>query len=386
MIQFTSQTGNSKGVVYPHHFLYLYSAAVSDAQAHGRRRPDHAAAAVPRRRAVHHLQLGAACRLYGAPEEPLLGALLLAGDRRRRRDVRDHPRDARRDPVADGRRSAGAPVARVVLRAVPAGRRSVRGALPRELLWQGYGMTEVYPHPMPRELEPGQPYDTIGHAAAWMEYGAVDEYDRVLPPGVPGELVYRPTIPDAMTRGYYKDAEATTKAFRNFMFHPATSATSTRTAACTSAAARRTGSAAAARTSPPRSSEFIAAAARRGPRVRRLRRAGRTRRARGQARRLPARSGVRRARIPRLARGQAAALHGPEVRRGVRRRVAEDAEPEVQSSSLPRPAWSAGGRGVRARPTLGAAIDQCGDEPKGAWQVRWRYARRARVNLRYRRV
>jgi crotonobetaine/carnitine-CoA ligase len=88
-----------------------------------------------------------------------------------------------------------------------------------KLLWQGYGMTEVYPHPMPRELEPGQPYDTIGHPAAWMEYGAVDEHDRVLGPGVPGELVYRPTIPDAMTRGYYKDAEATTKAFRNFMFH-----------------------------------------------------------------------------------------------------------------------------------------------------------------------
>ena len=36
---------------------------------------------------------------------------------------------------------------------------------------------------------------------------------------MPGELVYRPTIPDAMARGYYKDPEATTKAFRNFMFH-----------------------------------------------------------------------------------------------------------------------------------------------------------------------
>ena len=35
LIQFTSgTTGNSKGVVYPHHFLYLYSAAVSDAQGH----------------------------------------------------------------------------------------------------------------------------------------------------------------------------------------------------------------------------------------------------------------------------------------------------------------------------------------------------------------
>src|SRR4051812_42928418 len=35
LIQFTSgTTGSSKGVVYPHHFLYLYSAHVTDAQGH----------------------------------------------------------------------------------------------------------------------------------------------------------------------------------------------------------------------------------------------------------------------------------------------------------------------------------------------------------------
>jgi len=88
-----------------------------------------------------------------------------------------------------------------------------------KLLWQGYGMTEVYPHPMPRELEEGVPFDTLGHPAAWMDYGVVDEHDRVLPPGEVGELVYRPRMPDAMAREYYKDPAATVKAFRNLMFH-----------------------------------------------------------------------------------------------------------------------------------------------------------------------
>ena len=87
------------------------------------------------------------------------------------------------------------------------------------LLWQGYGMTEVYPHPMQGEMEPGVPYDTVGHAAAWIEYGAVDEHDRLLPPGEIGQLVYRPRLTDAMARGYYKNPEATVEAFRNFMFH-----------------------------------------------------------------------------------------------------------------------------------------------------------------------
>jgi crotonobetaine/carnitine-CoA ligase len=88
-----------------------------------------------------------------------------------------------------------------------------------KLLWQGYGMTEVMPHPMPREMEVGVPHDTIGHAVSFIEYGAVDEHDRVLPPGEVGELVYRSLLPHGMARGYYKEAEATAHAFRNFMFH-----------------------------------------------------------------------------------------------------------------------------------------------------------------------
>jgi crotonobetaine/carnitine-CoA ligase len=88
-----------------------------------------------------------------------------------------------------------------------------------KLLWQGYGMTEIMPHPMPAEVEPGVPYDTVGHPVSWMEYGAVDERDRLLRPGETGELVYRSLLPDAMAREYYKAPEATAAAFRNFMFH-----------------------------------------------------------------------------------------------------------------------------------------------------------------------
>jgi crotonobetaine/carnitine-CoA ligase len=86
------------------------------------------------------------------------------------------------------------------------------------LLWQGYGMTEIYPLPMRMEMLDAPP-DTIGYPVTWMEYGVVDDRDNLLGPGEPGQLVFRPLIPNAMARGYYKDPEATTQAFRNFMFH-----------------------------------------------------------------------------------------------------------------------------------------------------------------------
>ena len=47
----------------------------------------------------------------------------------------------------------------------------------------------------------------------------VDEFDRELPPGQPGELVVRPVKPFVMTTGYYNFAEATSSAFRNLWFH-----------------------------------------------------------------------------------------------------------------------------------------------------------------------
>jgi crotonobetaine/carnitine-CoA ligase len=221
LIQFTSgTTGNAKGVVYPHHFLYLYSAIVSDGQGHTENDvlttplPLFHVAAL---HIVSNSALHAGCTAYLRPK---FSATTFWQE------------------IAD----CGAtfaillgPLAAILLKTVhevPEHRLEKLFCLPFppdgeefqrrfnvRILWQGYGMTEVYPHPMQNEMIPDVPYDTVGHAAAWMEYGAVDERDRLLGPGELGQLVYRPRLTDAMARGYFKEPEATVEAFRNFMFH-----------------------------------------------------------------------------------------------------------------------------------------------------------------------
>jgi carnitine-CoA ligase len=47
----------------------------------------------------------------------------------------------------------------------------------------------------------------------------VDEHDRLLSPGEPGELVLRPKQPYVITTGYYGTPEATADVFRNLWFH-----------------------------------------------------------------------------------------------------------------------------------------------------------------------
>jgi len=47
----------------------------------------------------------------------------------------------------------------------------------------------------------------------------VDEHDREVGPGEPGELVLRPKQPWVITSGYYGTPEATTETFRNLWFH-----------------------------------------------------------------------------------------------------------------------------------------------------------------------
>jgi crotonobetaine/carnitine-CoA ligase len=51
------------------------------------------------------------------------------------------------------------------------------------------------------------------------EAAVVDEHDRELPPGEPGELVLRPKQPYVITTGYYGTPEATADVFRNLWFH-----------------------------------------------------------------------------------------------------------------------------------------------------------------------
>jgi len=51
------------------------------------------------------------------------------------------------------------------------------------------------------------------------EVAIVDEQDRKLPPGEPGEIVLRPKQPYVLTTGYYNFPEVTAETFRNCWFH-----------------------------------------------------------------------------------------------------------------------------------------------------------------------
>jgi crotonobetaine/carnitine-CoA ligase len=221
LIQFTSgTTGESKGVVYPHHFLYHYSAIVSDGQGHTE--DDVLSTPLP----LFHV-----AALHIVANSALHAGCV--GHLKPRFSARTYW-----DEIAEDGATFGillGPLAQILLKTVesapphrlrrlfclpfPADGEEFERRFGVTLLWQGYGMTEVYPHPMQAVMEPGVPYDTVGHAGAWMDYGAVDERDRLLPPGQVGELVYRPRLPDAMAREYYKDPAATVRAFRNCMFH-----------------------------------------------------------------------------------------------------------------------------------------------------------------------
>jgi carnitine-CoA ligase len=71
----------------------------------------------------------------------------------------------------------------------------------------------------------GSPYGqwrlgSMGQAhAERFDVAVVDEDDREVPAGEPGELVVRPKQPFVITTGYYGMPEATARAFRNMWFH-----------------------------------------------------------------------------------------------------------------------------------------------------------------------
>jgi len=221
VLQFTSgTTGRQKGAVYPHHFLYLYSASVCESM--GRREDDvlstplpffHVAAIhIVANSALHagcvaHLKSRfSASRYWEQIAEDGVTFAIIFG------------------PMAAMimKQCASAPehrVRQIFCVPPPPEREEFEDRYGVTLNWQGYGMTEVYPLPMRAEMVPDVADDTIGYPATWYEYGVVDEHDLLLPPGTPGELVFRPLLPYGMIKGYHEDPATTTEVFRNFMFH-----------------------------------------------------------------------------------------------------------------------------------------------------------------------
>lgn len=221
LLQFTSgTTGRAKGAIYSHHFLHLFAAMITDSQ---QRTADdvlftplplcHVAAL----HLVANSALVAGCTAHltgrfsasrfwtqvaesGATWSIILGPMAAMV--------------MKTSPQAPPHR-----MRHMFCVPPPPERRAFEERYGVKMLWQGYGMTEIYPLPMPLEMRPGVAEDTLGIPVDWFDYGVVDEHDTMLPPDTVGELVFRPLMPHGMVDGYYKEPAATAHAFRNFAFH-----------------------------------------------------------------------------------------------------------------------------------------------------------------------
>ncbi|MDY0011900.1 MAG: AMP-binding protein [Rhodocyclaceae bacterium] len=82
----------------------------------------------------------------------------------------------------------------------------------------GFGLTEcavVTLLPFGVEPKPG----SSGLRNEWFDVRIVDDDDKELPPGTPGEIIVRPRQPHVMFEGYWRRPEDTLKLMRNMWFH-----------------------------------------------------------------------------------------------------------------------------------------------------------------------
>jgi crotonobetaine/carnitine-CoA ligase len=84
-------------------------------------------------------------------------------------------------------------------------------------MYTGFNMTEIS-SPIVSEANPAA-LGTAGKARDGVDVRVVDDNDCEVPPGTVGELIVRTDRPWAMNAGYYKNPEATAKAWRNGWFH-----------------------------------------------------------------------------------------------------------------------------------------------------------------------
>jgi len=84
-------------------------------------------------------------------------------------------------------------------------------------LCTGYGMSELCA-PVSTEINPRKP-GVSGKLRPGFEVRLVDDHDQEVPPGQVGEFTIRAERPWCMLTEYYKNPEATAKAWRNGWFH-----------------------------------------------------------------------------------------------------------------------------------------------------------------------
>ncbi len=84
---------------------------------------------------------------------------------------------------------------------------------------KGYGMTEVFPVTF-SEPDDHAPPESAGRVHEEdLEVRVVDDHDCEVKPGVVGEVICRPRVPNVMFQGYWRRPEAMVEATRNLWFH-----------------------------------------------------------------------------------------------------------------------------------------------------------------------
>jgi carnitine-CoA ligase len=218
---FTSGTsGGSKAVMWSHHYQYFSSAAISDSLGHG---PGDVLSTPLQMCHIAGLQVFANSALHVGCTAHMKSSFSatkwwddVAADKATFAMLMGQMAAMILDRVPEAPEHQ---LRYVYILPQPARRKEFEDRYRTTVIWQGWGMTEIFPHvPAKNRLEE-VPDDTIGPAPSWVDFGVVDDDDRMLAPGELGQMVYRPLIPYAMASGYYGDSAATLRAFRNFMFH-----------------------------------------------------------------------------------------------------------------------------------------------------------------------
>ncbi|HTK63122.1 MAG TPA: AMP-binding protein [Pseudonocardia sp.] len=88
-----------------------------------------------------------------------------------------------------------------------------------EYLSEGLGQSECMPYSMTDRSRHRWKPNSAGLAREGLEVKILDRDDREVPVGSPGEICVRPAEPYTIFSGYWRDPEATVRAWRNLWYH-----------------------------------------------------------------------------------------------------------------------------------------------------------------------